>query len=446
MLIIGVSCLVLLYRGVLRWDSAHGSTVSDDELDKLATVAGLIELSHQQPDTIRFSDRGLTTVGIETAEVKAAPPPEPLKLPGSILLDPNRLVRIHSRFPGELVALGQIAAAKPGTQPRQLYFGDYVKKGQLLAVVWSKDIGEKKSELVDALSKAAFDKTLLTRLESVPKGTVPEPRLKEARRNYEADLIAVEKAKRTLQAWRLTDEELQEIQQEAERIQNREAADAKNDRAWAEAEVRSPIDGIIVEKNFSVGDLIDVSQDLFKIADLSRVQVLANAYEEDLPRLRALRPEQRHWEIDVKQDPHDVPVSGTFNTIGRIIDPTQHSGAVMGWVDNLDGRFKIGQFITATIDLPADPSLVVVPTSALIEDGVATQVWVETDKERHEFSCRKVAVVERGRKQTYVRSEPRPAEKQNGAEALLAGEHVIRTGVLELLEELRGLQAAVRER
>jgi len=385
MLLVGAFCLALLYRSVLQWDSAHASTLSDDDSDTIANVAGLIAVSTRLPNAIRFTDDGMKIVGIDTAVVEAAPPPEPLKLPGSILLDPNRLVRIHSRFPGELVSLGHPATSplNPGTEPRSLQFGDQVEKDQVLAVVWSKDIGEKKSELVDALSKTTMDKILLTRLESVPKGIVPEPRLKEASRNYEADLIAVAKAERTLRSWRLTEDEIQEIYQEADRIHNRETSDPRGERAWAETEVRSPIDGIIVEKNFNVGDLIDLSQDLFKIADLSRVQVLANAYEEDLPLLRSLRPEQRHWQIDVKSDPYDVPVSGTFDTIGRIIDPTQHSGALMGWVENSDGRFKIGQFINATIELPVNPSLVVVPTSALIEDGTWTKLWIETDKEHH---------------------------------------------------------------
>lgn len=449
MLLCAIAALAALYKGVLAWDSAHAARASADEPDDLARVAGLISLSDRQSDTLRFTAEGMKTVGVETVEVQLAPPPEPLKLPGSVLLDPNRLVRIHSRFPGELVSLGTVsshfaAPAGPHAQPRHLRFGDRVEKGQIIAVVWSKDIGEKKSELVDAISKIAMDKTLLTRLEAVEKGVVPEPRLQEARRNYEADLIAVARAERTLRAWRMTDEEIEEVRHEAQRIHNREPADAAEARTWAETEVRAPIDGVVVEKNFNVGDLIDISQDLFKIADLSRVQVLANAFEEDLPRLKSLRPDQRNWQIDVKSDPHDVPISGTFDTIGNIIDPTQHAGAVMGWVDNPDGRFKIGQFVTATIALPADPGLVVVPTSALIEDGSCAQVFVETGDEPHEFTCRRVAVVRRQQELVYVRAEPLDGERAAGDVPLKAGERVIKSGVLELQAELMGLQAAAR--
>ncbi len=405
---------------------------------------------------MRFTEAGIETVGIEFTEIQAAPPPEPLRLPGSILLDPNRLVRIHSRFPGELVSLGSIsssvsapassAPAQSAAQPRPLRFGDRVARGQILAVVWSKDIGEKKSELVDAISKTQMDKNLLAKLEGVAKGVVPEPRLQEARRNYEADLIAVAKAERTLRSWRMTEDEIEGVRREAQRIHDRESNDPQAARTWAETEVRSPIDGVIVEKNFNVGDLIDITQDLFKIADLNRVQVLANAYEEDLPRLRSLKPEQRNWHIDVKSDPNDVPVSGRFDTIGNIIDPNQHAGAVMGWVDNQDGRFKIGQFITAAIPLPADPTMVVVPTSALIEDGNCTQLFVATSDRPNEFTCVKVAVVQREREFIYVRAQPTSAEHEAGAEPVRPGQRVIRSGVLELKAELQSLQASMRER
>src|SRR5262249_50892519 len=157
----------------------------------------------------------------------------------------------------------------------------------------------------EAISKAAIDQSLLAKLEKVEKGVVPERTIQDARRAYETDLINVKKAELTLRSWRLTDAEIEEIHREAERIQNREMNDPAADQTWAETEIRSSIDGIIVEKNFNVGDIIDASQDLFKIADLSRMQVLANAYEEDLSLLRKLQPEELTWKIDVKSDPND---------------------------------------------------------------------------------------------------------------------------------------------
>src|SRR5205807_9452198 len=48
-----------------------------------------IEIVPDHPDTIRFTDEAYKTVGIHTVEVEPAPPPDPLRLPGSLQLDPN---------------------------------------------------------------------------------------------------------------------------------------------------------------------------------------------------------------------------------------------------------------------------------------------------------------------------------------------------------------------
>ncbi len=432
----------------MQWDSAYGSKFIEggDVAIQNVPLVGLCATHN----TIRITASGVKTIGLETVDVKPAPPPEPLRLAGSVLQDPNRLVRIHTRFPSELVSLGTVLVDQtlgghlPAEQ-RPLRFGDVVTKDQILAQVWSKDIGEKKSELVAAVSQTAIDLTLLTRLEKVEKGVVPEPRLQEARRNYEASRIAAARAERTLRAWRLTDDEIKEVRHEAMRIHNRQLNDPQVDRTWAETEVRSPINGIIVEKNFNVGDIIDPSQDLFKIVDLDRVQVLANAFEEDLPLLRSLRPEQRKWRIFSDADPNVAPIAGTFDIIGSIIDPAQHAGAVMGSLDNTEGRLSIGEFITALIDLPADPTWVAVPTSALIEDGGCTKVFVVVNAEQHEFECRKIDVARRGRDLVYVRSVPQAASTSSGAEPLKDGEQVVRSGVLELAAEMKSLQAVARE-
>jgi membrane fusion protein, heavy metal efflux system len=425
---------------VASWEAGPPDTTSDLPTD-------YVQLSPSRSDTIRFTKEGFKKLAIETVEVQPAPPPEPLRLPGSLLLDPNGMVRIHSRFPGELVQLGTAADPIPGPdgQPRQrpLRYGDRVHKTQLLAVVWSKDVGEKKSEMIDALSKLDIDQSQLNRLMAVEKGVVPERQILDAQRNMEGDLIAVAKAERTLRSWRLTDEEIAAIRREARDIQSRKPHSDKDvSRTWAETEVRSPIDGLIVEKNYNVGDILDNTQDIFKIADLSHIQVLANAYEEDLPVLRALPPEQRQWKIDIKSDPNDIPVLGRFDLIGNIIDPNQHSGAVMGWLANPDGKLSVGQFITATIDLPPDPGMTSIPASALIEEGERASVFVEANRDYRDYWRRPVAVVRRGRTLVYIRAEPDAQEKQNGAVPLHAGERVITARVLELSVELDELKAA----
>src|SRR5262249_22319925 len=84
--------------------------------------------------------------GVAPAGCRAATTPCPLPpLAGSLALDANSLVRVHARFAGEVVEIGLVNShdADPRsvgpTEFRPVRSGDRVRKGQLLAVVWSKD-------------------------------------------------------------------------------------------------------------------------------------------------------------------------------------------------------------------------------------------------------------------------------------------------------------------
>ncbi|OYV82137.1 MAG: hypothetical protein B7Z73_17340, partial [Planctomycetia bacterium 21-64-5] len=363
--------------------------------------------------------------------------------PGYLLVDPNSLVPIHSRFPGQVVLLGQTEEidSQGKRHPRPLRFGDNVKAEQLLAIVWSTDIGQKKSELVDALSKRALDETIFNSLQRAGPGAVPQIRLEEARRNVEADKIQVNSAKRTLASWRLSEDEIEEVVEEARQLRDdrQQTAAAKT---WSELQIRAPRDGVILEKNVNVGEVVDTNDNLFKIADLSSIQVLAYVYEEDLPGLEQLQPDQRRWEIDLKSDPNDRPRPGKFSLIGNVIDQTMRTAPIVGWLDNHDHTLRVNQFVTATVGLPADPSMVKLPASALIEEGSTAAVFVETNPDIHEVTRRIVAVTRRGEKMVFVRAEPNDEEGKDGALPLHVGERVVMSGALELDSELTNLKSS----
>src|SRR5262249_325826 len=87
------------------------------------------------------------TLGLLTGEVAASSPTRDMApLNGVLALDTNRLASIHTRFAGEVVALGTAQGGETQTPDRDasaerpLRPGDIVKKGQLLAVVWSKEL------------------------------------------------------------------------------------------------------------------------------------------------------------------------------------------------------------------------------------------------------------------------------------------------------------------
>jgi cobalt-zinc-cadmium efflux system membrane fusion protein len=461
---VGIAAAAMPFVGLLNvkdWlkkDSGEGKRSQETR----APTASLAE----EPDTLRLPADVVQKMHIRTAEVVAASRPRPLPpLAGQFALDADHLHRARARFAGEVVDLGQTAdearqAADGTTVVRPLRFGDRVQKGQLLAVVSSKDFGEKKSELVDAISKRKLDEETLRQTRDLDrKGAIPERSVREAERNLAADDIAIDRAVRTLRSWRLTEDEIDAIKAEAEALHRdygkgtaRPAADRARraqDARWAHVEVRAPFDGTIVEKNVAVGDLVDTSTDLLKVADLSRLAVWAYVYEEDLHTLQSL-PRPVHWAVRLKANPDAPVLHGTIDQIGDIIDPNTHTALVIGHVDNPRGEYRVNQFITATIDLPAPPDEVEVPTSALVEDGQDSIVFVQPDPAKPEYKLQRVSVASRFFDVVYVRNRPEPEAPAKGKAAgakhapapLQPGALVVTSGALEMKAALEELQAA----
>ena len=271
----------------------HFSPEASEASDKEAPAPAVQIVSGQ--GAIRLPQDVAARLGVQTEAVESSTAPILRELPGTLMLDPDRLSHVRARFAGEIVQWGDAGATAP------MGFGQRVRKDQLLAILWSRDLGEKKSELVDGLSQLRVDEDSLKRINKVAgDGAVPDRVIRDAERKVEADRIAVARAERTLQSWRVAKEEIDAVRAEADRLaHNAKRGRDELPRQWARVEVRAPWDGVIIEKNVALGDLVDTSTDLFKIADLSRLRVMAHAYEEDLPSLDTLKNNRRGWSVVV---------------------------------------------------------------------------------------------------------------------------------------------------
>jgi membrane fusion protein, heavy metal efflux system len=380
-------------------------------------------------ETIRVTPEVVWSLGIQTAEVKAADHSRALpSLQGVLNIDHNRMVRSRPPFGGLVVALGTTSKGetdKPCGEsgPRGLRNGDRVEAGQLLAVVWSKDLGEKKSELVQAVSDLRLAKDQLERYRSLTEGIIAQKEVRVAEANLRAAENSVAKAEATLRAWRLPEAEIAALIKEAEQLGTAEARrELTSGRTWARVEVRAPFSGVILEKNTNIGDLVDPTTVLFLIADLSRLIVYAQAYEDDLPAIQALT-QPVHWEIRLPARP-EFRGSGILEQIGDIIDPAQHTAVVSGTVDNPRGELKAGQFVTATVQVPPTGKELEVPTAAIIEDGKTSVVFVQASPGAMTYTRRSVSVSRRYHDVSFVRSD---VER-----SIRAGDRIIAGGALQL--------------
>ncbi|OAI55067.1 hypothetical protein AYO44_13630 [Planctomycetaceae bacterium SCGC AG-212-F19] len=428
--------------GLREWWKADSGKSSSAE-DRKPTA----QLVSDRADALRVPLNVVRRLEIQTAEVRPAREPRTLLLPGSLAVSSNRLARVHARFAGEVAEIGHTTVpAEEGARTskfRPVDGGDRVTKGQLLAVVFSKDLGEKKSELVDSLSRLQLDQDTLRRLEELfQKNAIPERSLREQQRTVEADRIAVDRVERTLRSWRLTNAEIEALRLEARQLGTPQAAKgAAHFADWARVEVRAPFDGVILERNLALGDIIDTTNDLFKIADLTELTVWAHIYEEDLPLLLA-QPRPITWHIRVQADPTIPPQAGTVEYVGEIIDPNQHTALVSGLLPNPGRRFRAGQFIEATVAVPPPPGVLAIPASALLEDGWECVVFVQPVADEPVYELRPVVVDWRERDVVHI--APRGGKRGQPAAAgaaLRPGDRVVTAGAVELRQALEDLRA-----
>lgn len=374
---------------------------------------------------------------LTTSVVHEARQLQSLRLTGQLMLDPAKLVHVTTRFAGEVVSV----ASADGKDGPQIRIGQKVKQGQLLAKIWSKDIGEKKSDLVDALSQLYLDESIYQRLKELQKsGAIQERAIDEKQRDYESDLIQVERIRRTLTSWRISDAETQKIEAEARRIHakamagpsadldtqasEKPVADSLVDGTWGEIQIIAPVEGTILEKNITVGDIVGTADDLFKVADLSRLIVMANIYEEDLPSVMALPEHQRVWQIEVNSRARSTNVKGTIEVIGDVIDPNQHTAILQGHIDNAGGVFRIGQFMQTTIELPVESAMLQLPLEAIIDAGSQNQIFVSRSDDLTRWERINVSLSRRTSKFVWVASDEKVPLK--------VGDKLLTRGCLEL--------------
>jgi cobalt-zinc-cadmium efflux system membrane fusion protein len=435
-------------------------------------------------DTIRLPAQMRTTLGIQSAPVKARAATEPrvLHLTGSLALDPKQTWRVQARFaPCEVVEIG-----KADGQDRPLQVGDTVRKGQVLAVVTSAEVSQKMHDLFSALVQLKLDEEILKRVEKAAD-QVTEVFLLNARRNVEADHNAIARALNTLKVWGIPDDEIAAVRQEARDAADRRKPDTEEMRKarldrWRKVTLRAPNDGIIVERNISLHEMVtDGTAKLFQIANIDRLLILAHVAEEDLPALQALDirktrgtirqlqpdPDQlrRHGVtlsqlskvmgdknptqgrirlIDLAGPTVNVPVrsEGLLNKIGYVIDPAQRTALVEGTIDNKKHKLRPGQFIRLTITLPPAVAEVLLPSSALVEEDGQTFVFVQTDANKILCEQRRVLVVRRGKDAVHVRATLTAEQRRQGFQTVRVGDQIITAGALELKAILDDLKKA----
>jgi cobalt-zinc-cadmium efflux system membrane fusion protein len=126
--------------------------------------------------------------------------------------------------------------------------------------------------------------------------------------------------------------------------------------------LRSPIAGTVVERNVSVGTQVRADQDkpLLAVADLSTVWVVADVYEQDLPRIH------RGDAATIRVLAHPGrEFTGTIAYVGDVVDAATRTAQARVELANADLALRPGMFATMEVRGPARGTAEV-PTSAVL--------------------------------------------------------------------------------
>ena len=439
---------------------------------------------------LELSKEAIKSLELDPKIVEAAS--EPIALPpiiGTINYDNERLFQIKPRFTGEVAEVKQMDESREfivnGSSTfkvckRPFGFGDTIKQGETMVEFWSQTLGQQKAAFVDAIGSLRLSKTSLEAYDKdlFNEAALSEAVLRQSERQVESDKNAERTAERTLRMWKLTDQEIKEIRDEADAIlKQKQPRDVVAEvKKWARVEVNVPRFDLdkpdrqltIVEKNTHVGDMIDPANygtPLFKVADLSRLKIWANPPEEYLPilgeRLKAGRGGLK-WNIRFQTEPANAKgLDLDVADVSHGLDANQHTSLVIGYLPNPEGKYLIGQFVTATIEIAPPPDTVAIPTDAINPLEGKDYVFVVKPGTDNEFMIRRVSVVQSFKKTTLVRSKMTPEMEQANKkideerkdaykfEPLQPGDRIATRGVLELtaaLEEARNAPAKAKDK
>jgi Cu(I)/Ag(I) efflux system membrane fusion protein len=142
--------------------------------------------------------------------------------------------------------------------------------------------------------------------------------------------------------------------------------------------IYTPISGIVIEKMVQQGQYVNVGEVLFNVADLSRVWVEIDVFENEVPYIRV----GQQVEIRSAME-HGAAFTGRINFIYPFHDPKTHTVKARVEMPNTNFQLKPDMFVKG----------IILPTTAIIDTGKRQVVWVETSTGM--FEPRDVQVGER---------------------------------------------------
>lgn len=306
----------------------------------------------------------------------------------------NEDVKNEIRFFGKMEAdnnkTAQVFSVVSGLVTKiNVGLGDYVKQGDVLAIIQSTEVASLQKEKLNAVNDVAIAEKNLQVAKDLFVGKL----------NSEKDVILAEK-------------ELEKAKTELARMT--EISSIYNINKGSNFLVRAPINGFVITKNINSNELLRSGENepLFSIANTNEIWAVAYVNESDIAEIK----ENYEVSINTLAFP-DVNYKGKIEKIYNVIDPTTKSMKFRVRLKNENFQLKPDMNCTVNVHFSENKQLPTIPSSAIIFDK--SKYWVMVFKDKNNIETRQIEIYRQLDDKTYILSGLNDGEKVISKNGLL---------------------------
>jgi cobalt-zinc-cadmium efflux system membrane fusion protein len=314
---------------------------------------------------------------IQIGEPKSSEVVAKLEVAGRIEADATRLARIGSPVTGRITDL-------------LVTEGEHVRRGQVLAGIHSKELSDAQFNFLKAYSQHEVSERAAARAEQLVKadviGTAEVQKRQAELMQANAELSALRQQLRVLG---MSDQAIDELQ--------------TSRKLNSEYRAISSIEGTVLERKVTIGQIVQPAEVAFMVADLSTVWLIA-----DIPELNAGHVAVgQSVNAEIPAFPNE-PVSGRLSFVSATVNPETRTVRVRMNLPNPQGKYKPAMLATMTLRDGARRERVV-PVTAIVREENQDHVFVQGSADT--FILRQITTGEQYGDSRVVRSGIQPGEK-----------------------------------
>jgi RND family efflux transporter MFP subunit len=332
-------------------------------------------------------------IGMRSVAAEIGTLTKEIRIVGKVSYDETRLTHIHSKVSGYIEEVFADSVGKS------------VRAGDPLFTIYSPDLVATEQDFLLAL-----------RSRSLLRGST----VASAAQGSE-NLIAA--ARERLRLWDVTEQDIQSLETEG-----------KVKRAIS---VYSPIGGVVMDRAaYHHGTFVDPSKDLFTIVDLSRVWILGEVYETDLPFVRV----GQAAEVEMPYSGAGRNLRGRIDFIYPFLDPKSRTVQVRMEFPNPSLTLKPEMFTNITMAVSVGRQ-VLVPQDAVMDTGAEQYVFI--DKGNGYVQPRQVKVSAEAGEKVGIQQGLKPGERVvTGANFIVDSESRLKGAFAGMGEPAQGSSGA----